>query len=59
MLRVQILEGATTTYFKEQQTKFLGGANQFLGGGGGNSKQVIHLKSNMLRQAVNNIYNAH
>ena len=35
MLRVQILEGASiniTTYFKEQQTKFLGGANQFLGG---------------------------
>ena len=24
-----------------------------------NSKQVIHLKSNMLRQATNNIYNAH
>ena len=37
MLRVQILEGARiniTTYFKEQQTKFLGGANQFFGGGG-------------------------
>ena len=35
MLRVQILEGASiniTTYFKEQQTKFLGGTNQFLGG---------------------------
>ena len=35
MLRVQILEGTSiniTTYFKEQQTKFLGGANRFLGG---------------------------
>ena len=35
MLRVEILEGASiniTTYLKEQQTKFLGGANQFLGG---------------------------
>ena len=41
MLRVQILDGASiniTTYFKEQQTKFLGGANQFLGGGGGGGK---------------------
>ena len=42
MLRVQILGGQVLlyyciniTYFKEQQTKFLGGANQFLGGGGG------------------------